>query len=341
MEQVALKKNIPMYVTIELLTTCNWKCKHCYIPHHDNYGLEFEVLKNMLYDLRKLGTYRIIFTGGEVFLRNDIFDILKLARDLYFEVAIYSNASLLNEEKIKRLSDLNIAEFSTTVFSMHDEIHDNIVQRKGALKNTINNILMMKNYDIPVIVKTPIMKENFSSYEDVFLFCNEHGFLHVLDPKIKRRTDGNNEGSNMMINKSQLCQLVGNCRNEISKQFLRNEDFVLDELICRPVKYSMCITASGDVVPCISWQYKVGNILEQPIEMIWKNSEKLKFIQSIKKRDLVQCCNCEFNKNCMRCPGDSLLENGDLFGCNSISRFVAESVYETIKCSKVNDPIKL
>lgn len=42
--QVAYENNILASVTIELVTKCNWRCSHCYIPSHTNRGMSKEKL---------------------------------------------------------------------------------------------------------------------------------------------------------------------------------------------------------------------------------------------------------------------------------------------------------
>ena len=63
----AYLNKIPITAVIELLTLCNFRCEHCYIPHRASAGMKFEVVKNLLSDLRAMGTISVLLTGGEVF----------------------------------------------------------------------------------------------------------------------------------------------------------------------------------------------------------------------------------------------------------------------------------
>lgn len=65
-------------VTIELTTKCNWRCKHCYIESNYNGNLNKNIIFDIFEELRNLGTFEIILTGGEIFCRNDILDIDRL-----------------------------------------------------------------------------------------------------------------------------------------------------------------------------------------------------------------------------------------------------------------------
>lgn len=78
----AFKNTIPYQATIELLTQCNLRCEHCYIPSHTCSGLPYEKVIDVLNQLRRLGTFELLLTGGEIFLRKDILDIIAHARKL-------------------------------------------------------------------------------------------------------------------------------------------------------------------------------------------------------------------------------------------------------------------
>lgn len=47
----------PVSAVIELLTECNLRCKHCYIPSHTNKGMSTEKIKSLLYELHAMGEY--------------------------------------------------------------------------------------------------------------------------------------------------------------------------------------------------------------------------------------------------------------------------------------------
>lgn len=115
-KDVAVKNRIPLNVSIELLTSCNFKCKHCYIPQHDNIGLSFSTIESILHQLRDMGTFDIIFTGGEIFLRDDIVDIVSLARKLFFNVSLFTNISLLDEKKLWRFQSFMLITFLLQFF---------------------------------------------------------------------------------------------------------------------------------------------------------------------------------------------------------------------------------
>lgn len=169
----AISENKPVGVMIELLTKCNLRCKHCYLPTHIESGFETNYIKKLLCELRELGIVNVSFTGGEIFLREDIFELIKTARDLHMRVFLLSNATLLTEQKIKMLSELYITEFSTTIFSLKEEINDFITEQKGSLKIILDNLQLLKKYNIKVQVKTPLMDINCNDLNDIERYCKK------------------------------------------------------------------------------------------------------------------------------------------------------------------------
>ena len=53
-----------------------------------------------------MGVLAILFTGGEVFVRDDIFEILEYAYEKRFAVDIFTNGTLLDGDKIIKLKAL-------------------------------------------------------------------------------------------------------------------------------------------------------------------------------------------------------------------------------------------
>lgn len=136
------------------------RCEHCYIPEHNNSGFEHDRIINLLYELRELGVFNVSFTGGEIFLREDILEIISVARKLHMRVFLLSNGTMLSSKTIDELETLHISEFSTTLFSMDPIIHDSITGIKGSYDSLMANLEDMKNRTFSVNVKTPLMKKN-------------------------------------------------------------------------------------------------------------------------------------------------------------------------------------
>ncbi|MBM4137259.1 MAG: radical SAM protein [Nitrospira sp.] len=95
----------PGLMVISPTMKCNLKCFGCYAGMYRNdEDLPFEVFDRVLNEAKEMGIYFIVVSGGEPFFRNDLFEIIEKHNDMSFH--IFTNGSLLNEERVKRLADL-------------------------------------------------------------------------------------------------------------------------------------------------------------------------------------------------------------------------------------------
>ena len=78
---------------------CNLNCKHCRVSEkNDNEKLSLKEAKNLLAECWYNGITMLNLSGGEPFLRNDIFEILDYAQK-FEDIVITTNGTLLNDEK--------------------------------------------------------------------------------------------------------------------------------------------------------------------------------------------------------------------------------------------------
>lgn len=110
--------------------------------------------------------------------------------------------------------------------------------------------------------------------------------------------------------------------DEEEKEIVFNEK----NIPCPSIRYSLFIDCEGNVYPCNSWYYKVGNIYESSLKNIWENSEQYKLLNSIRNEDLTECKACEMKDCCTRCPGHAMMEDGNMYGCSSIDRRYAKII---------------
>lgn len=317
--QLAHDEVVPISLVIELLTKCNVNCKHCYIPEHNSEGLTTKEVVNIIQQFRALGGLNLSLTGGEIFLRKDLFEIIEEARKLYLRVFLLTNGTLITKPIAKKLKELNIAELSISVYSMSPKEHDSITGIKDSLKKTLDGIEASKKYNIPIVIKTPLMEINKYAYKDVKKFCDNNGFKFLTSAVIFSKNNGDSTPKDLMINKDELKTISNDMKQfELSSLSQKNN---FDEA-CGSLKYMLAIGSDGNIYPCNSLYYKLGNMRKNTLEDVW-NSKKLKNIQNIMKEDLIECKNCLLKNKCNRCPGLALLEDNDIYGCSSTAKFIA------------------
>src|SRR3989442_1895597 len=84
--------HIPLSVHVDLTMRCNERCVHCYRLIERRPELTTDEVKALLADLARAGTLYLTFSGGEIFLRKELFELCQHARRLHFALRRKSNA---------------------------------------------------------------------------------------------------------------------------------------------------------------------------------------------------------------------------------------------------------
>lgn len=307
-------KRILLSLMLELLTTCNENCIHCYIPKHNNGGLSLGVIKRAIKEFRELGGFNLSLTGGEIFLRKDLLEIIEYARLMGLRVFLLTNGSLITRSVAKELKKLCISELSVSVYSLDETIHDSITRCEGSLRRTLDGIRYANEQGLRITVKTPLMNINRFSYIQLADFCKEKGYQYLASTVIFAKSNGDKSVKSLSINKNDMAN-VSRAVSAYEPVGMRNK---FDEA-CGSLRYSLAIDANGDIFPCNSFYLKMGNVYQDGLEDVWK-SKQIQMIQNIKKSDLDRCCSCQIKEKCNRCPGLAYLEDGDYRGCSRTAR---------------------
>jgi len=93
----------PPVLAISPTSRCNLHCFGCYSAGHDEgTELTFEEIDRLLTEAKEIGTYLVMLTGGEPFMKKDmIFKLIEKHTDIAFQV--YTNSLLLTREDLARI----------------------------------------------------------------------------------------------------------------------------------------------------------------------------------------------------------------------------------------------
>lgn len=314
-------------VTLELTSRCNFRCKHCYISEFNNDGLSISEIANILDSVRELGGSSIVYTGGEVLLRNDFVDIVSLTRRKGFSVNILSNGYLLSEKITKKLSELYINSFGITLFSLDNSVNDFITGAKNSSTSVINAIDLLRKYNIRVEVKTPVMIYNYSTYKDVKKYCYDNDITFIATSQITGQNNGSFGNTFLRLRPDLGYEIM---RDSLPDIYAMKSEYHENDHPCKVLLDSIFIDSKGEVYPCSTFYYSFGNIKNVSLKDIW-NSDIVVDLHKLKNSDLI-CRDCNIREYCDRCIGLAFMD-GDLKGC---SKFDLELALEKVKYFKGN-----
>ncbi len=322
MTEKALKLNVPLSVQLDLTYRCNERCVHCYLDHNDHGEMTTAEIKHLLDEMADAGVFILTLSGGEIFLRKDFFELLEYARRrLTFCVKLKTNAILIREREAARIRDLGIESIQISIYSHRPEVHDAITLVPGSLKRSLDAVRFLKSQGLRVVMANVLMVQNVQDYQGVRTLAEELGVECTLDPTITPMMDGDRSVLSLGIDQNTLQQvfrdesLVGDVAEFCAIPAEADENG-LAALPCSASHTTCYVSPYGDVFPCVQFPLPTGNVRKQRFIDIWRHSDQMNEVRSIRLKDLTTCTSCTHVSSCSRCPGLAFTE-GNMRGPSS------------------------
>jgi AdoMet-dependent heme synthase len=352
-----VRKHRPLSVHFDLTYRCNERCVHCYLDHDDHGEMTTAECVGVLEEIARAGTLFLTFSGGEIFLRADLFEILAAARRLHFDISLKTNALLITRERAVKLRELGVRKLQISVYSDEATVHDAITKVPGSLSRTLAAIPMLLECGVNVKLACPLMRQNLLAYRRVMALAEKLGVPYVLDMTITPMMDGAEGPLAHRVSAAELlpvlqdsalhgCRPSADATASISAVDLPVaigsgvssglESSAYEDLPCSAGHNSCYISPYGDVFPCVQLPQAAGNLRRERFDQIWNHSPKLERLRSVRESQLPVCSKCEIHAYCERCPGLALMEGGDLLGAYERACELAE---QKARLAGVTEPI--
>ncbi len=352
-----VQKHRPLSVHFDLTYRCNERCVHCYLDHDDHGELTTAECLKVLDDLARSGTLFLTFSGGEIFLRPDLYEILAAARRLHFDISLKSNALLVTAGRAAKLREFGVRRVQISVYSDIPAIHDAITKVPGSLERTLAAIPILLEHGLQVKLACPLMRQNLMAYRGVMDLAEKLGVPYILDLTITPMMDGSSGPLEHRASVSSLLPVLRDpvlnaCRPQPTAQASSAisaspstfgsavssgiESAAYEDLPCSAGHNSCYISPYGDVFPCVQLPQAAGNLRQEKFEDIWYHAPQLERLRSIRESQLPICSQCEIRSYCERCPGLALMEGGDMLGAYERACALAE---EKARLAGVDDPV--
>jgi len=223
-----------------------------------------------------LGVVNVTLSGGEPLMRPDIYEICAHVNPEKACCVMFTNGELLSEENVDRLAGANVYSVMVSLDSPVPAEHDELRGRPGMFEKAVAGIRRLLETDILVGISTYATHENLADgrLEQMMELGRELGvhevtiFDAVPTGKYLRKTD---------------CMLTPQEREHIRQLTIRwRKDSRYPGVIsmawvnspqgsgCFAANEQFYMTASGDIGPCDFTPFTFGNIIEEPLSVIWR-----------------------------------------------------------------------
>jgi len=265
----------------------------------------------------------LTFSGGEVLIRPDFFEIAEYARKKDFALVLYSNGTLVKPEVADRIAALHPLRVELSIYGARPETHEHITLLPRSFELTTRACQLLAERGVRVILKCPLMHENVRELHDMKVLAEKLGADFKYDITITPKDSGDlSPTAHRMMDEDLLWLFRGTIDEAALEQWrhrLANQ-FPPTHRFCGIGLSGLLIDPYGEVYPCVQTRLSAGNLRRQPLRHIWRESPVWDYLRQLTLENLPFCSTCNLQAYCTRCHGLAMIEDHDLHGCASICR---------------------
>ncbi|MBG9549909.1 TIGR04053 family radical SAM/SPASM domain-containing protein [Cytobacillus firmus] len=130
--------------------------------------LSFEEGMALIDQIREMNNPMLVFTGGDPLMRQDVFDIAEYAVKKGVRVSMTPSATPnVTKEAIEKAKQAGLARWAFSLDGPNAEIHDHFRGTSGSFDLTIERIKYLHELEIPVQINTVISRYNIDYLEEM------------------------------------------------------------------------------------------------------------------------------------------------------------------------------
>jgi radical SAM protein with 4Fe4S-binding SPASM domain len=300
--------SIPVQAILELTYHCNLRCVHCYVDVVENDELTLDEWKNAIDQLKSAGTVYLLFTGGEVLIRDDFLDIATYARRAGFFIGLLTNATMITPDLARHIADLKPFGITTSLFGASAATHERVTRVAGSFERTIEGIRSLVAAGQAPLVQTLIMNYNVQELPQIEALVTSLG----ADSSIDIGLAPSKTGADYPFRCEPSIEQLAACgwRPDVTDvaDIGQHDKWGL----CKAGKAMCSVSPDGTVSPCPVFPLKLGNLRRSNFEAFWRLEPcaELRYLRSMRRTDLYACHQCDLEAYCRRCTGITYLESG-------------------------------
>ncbi|QKY68596.1 TIGR04053 family radical SAM/SPASM domain-containing protein [Lentibacillus sp. CBA3610] len=304
--------------------------------HRHPLELSFEEGKKLIDDIYEMDNPMLVFTGGDPLMRPDVFDIVEYAVKKGVRVSMTPSATPnVTKEAMQKAKDVGLSRWAFSIDGHCAEVHDHFRGTSGSFDLTMNAIKYLHELEMPLQINTVISRYNVDYLEEMaqmvedlncvlwsvfFLVPTGRGKeSDMISPaehekvlrwlyKLSKRVPFDIKTTAAQHYRRVVIQ--GKIReNKNSADTIRYEDALMkgktgqiDGLGRAPKGVNdgngfVFISHTGDVYPSGLLPIKAGNVRQNPLPTIYRESE---VFQNLRNPDKYKgkCGVCEFRHVC-------------------------------------------
>jgi MoaA/NifB/PqqE/SkfB family radical SAM enzyme len=284
-----MSRNKPTFVSFNSLNACNEACPMCSVWRRGGGMLTIEEMEPIFRDLRSFGFMVTEISGGEPFLREDIYDIFALLDRLGFLYTTATNGTLVTANGIEKLrSAKGLLQIAISIDSLDHSTYERL-RGRDFLPVVLQNLELLLAAKLPFPVKINLVmnrinfQETFAFLEfaksrgislSVFPINQGEGFFHRHSDNQFRATEDERHQMAEIFHELARLRRAGEPLWEYSGFYDLSADYVLGKPVgpCDAGKMYIDLNADGQVAVCLDHE-GVGDLRKTSIRELWQKLE--------------------------------------------------------------------
>ena len=340
---------MPEALVIALTGRCNLSCKYCFYADEmvALIDLPTETWLRFFEECRDAGVMRVTLSGGEVFTRTDLWELVEGIVKNKMRFSILTNGTLITDDAASRLNTYRrrLDYIQVSVDGSGPETHD-AIRGKGSFKRMMRGIEVLRKYQLPWTVRVTINKLNVSDLEATLKLLNNdlglksfgvneafprgagqcnHSSLEMT-PEERRHSfsvmqefdrahpgvaSGAQSGPLVIAN---LIDKIDNARNTGKFDVHYRTGHLTG---CNIMWQKLSILHDGTYVPCHQLPHiKLGKVGQDTLRDVWHKSPGLRQLReraNIPLESIPHCKGCKYQQYCTGgCPGVAYAITGEI-----------------------------
>ena len=318
------------FVQFHITERCNLSCRHCYqsklMPGmtYDEICRAIDNIRGAIkgwaveYDMILQPSFH--FTGGEPFLRQDLFEILGYAYEQDFSISLMSNGTLIDRPLAKRIKDVHITDVQISLDGL-EHTHDSL-RGKGSYKRTLEGIKNLVAEGVQMSINLTVSRINMGQCEELIRLAEDLAVNAITFSRLVPTGRGKKMGSQSLTpeetadfyrqlneyNKRSSITVSSRDPLAVILSLNANEEIPQTDIPiggCAAGVFGITICADGTIMPCRRMDLAIGNINDVSFRELWAESPVLWSLRTREDyRD--ECRLCQYWPVCRGCRAIAL-----------------------------------
>ncbi len=291
------------WMQVETSSICNFRCASCALslkeydrPEKHMTPDQFRRVLQAFPQVEKVELQGV----GEVFLNDEIFDLIREATARGIEVHTFSNASKVDRAMARGIVESGLAHINFSMDGADEETFRKL--RKGGtlkrfrrcVRNLVEARAAMKSKTPGIGIMTVLSKANYEQSAHMIAIAESLGADRIIFTKLNEGPKPDQRPLLLEDAERTWINALPSHQGDLEVVWGTTPWTLEERMDCYWPKAMTYVTVEGDVTPCCNYfdsrEIKLGNVFEQSGDDIWNGEEYREFRKRLLAGDLPSKC---------------------------------------------------